>query len=594
MTRVGLIHLTPEQLELLSAMTQRPDLEVVGAVHPDATSTPYKIAQVLAIPTGTDPEALRAQSPDLVVVPEEPAALRAEILALGLAGEVLTTREAAERYGLRIDLHPGIAAVTVPESSAAGAQAGAGEEAEDSASLPVGRGAPQLEVMLRDGLDEILAGEEELPQRLRRLAKCWAELLGAEACAITIADNGESHDCQWIIEGSGAALATGPDTVAGMALLSSIAQVYVRHDAPPGGTEPLTAPRRAIAAFPLEAVRGVVWFLDLRLPAHELDERLMILRRTARRLGRLLSLAGQVVQLKRDQAEAVRMADIAARIAGATEQPEIATALRDAIASELHPELAVLRLPGAAQPEIMSALPTALAAEEARLLEAEDELAKSTRSALRSQVVTALVVADRRIDGLAAPIRRSNECMGTLAVFRSAPASASLSELWSDDERRLLERLGVHAAGALALAAGQAGALGLGEEILDRRGLLALLRAEVRRSERYAVPFLLTVFDLEGAAGNPPPAEELVLAFMREFKSKLRAMDAFARLGPQRFAVLNPHTDRGGGRMVLRARSTLGQLDREMPGAAALEVRGNQIHFPADVSTFEELVTRLG
>ena len=47
MIKVGLVHLTPEQLELLSAMAQRPDLEVVAAVHPDPAATPYKIAQVL-------------------------------------------------------------------------------------------------------------------------------------------------------------------------------------------------------------------------------------------------------------------------------------------------------------------------------------------------------------------------------------------------------------------------------------------------------------------------------------------------------------------------------------------------------------------
>jgi hypothetical protein len=46
--------------------------------------------------------------------------------------------------------------------------------------------------------------------------------------------------------------------------------------------------------------------------------------------------------------------------------------------------------------------------------------------------------------------------------------------------------------------------------------------------------------------------------------------------------------------MVLRARTVLGQVGKEFPGAAAVGVRGNQIHFPADVSSFEELVARLG
>jgi hypothetical protein len=454
-----------------------------------------------------------------------------------------------------------------------------------------GRAAPQLETMLRDGLDEMLAGDEELAVRLRRLAGIWAQLLGAEACAIALAERDRAPGCEWIVDGPGAGQASGPDTVARLAL-AGVPQVYVKHDA--ALSPDSTTPRRALAAFPLEAVPGVVWFLDLRLPAQEGDERLMILRRTARRLGRLLSLAGLVAQLKRDQAEALRMADLAARIAAATERDEVIATLREAISCELHPEFAVLRLPGAAEPEVVAALPAALAAEGPALRAAEEDLAQHARTTLRSQVKAEIGVADRRVDGLAAPIRRGNECMGTLAVFRSAPASAVPGELWSEDERRLLERLGLHAAGALALAGGAAAAPSPGEDILDRRGLHALLRAEVRRSERYSVPFLLTVFELEGAAGSAPPSDEVVAAFIRRFKSQLRAMDALARLGRARFAVVNPHTDRGGGRMVLRARTVLGHVEKEVPGAGGVEVRGNQIHFPADVSTFDELVARLG
>jgi GGDEF domain-containing protein len=453
-----------------------------------------------------------------------------------------------------------------------------------------GRSAPHLETMLRDGLDEMLAGDEEVAVRLRRLAAVWVELLGAEACAISLAENERAAGCEWIVEGPSAGLARGPDTVARLAL-AGVPQVYVKHDAAAGPGS--AGPRRALAAFPLEVVRGVVWFLDLRLPGQEGDERLMILRRTARRLGRLLSLAGLVDQLRRDQAEARRMADLAARIAAATERSDVIATLREAIASELHPEFAVLRLPGAPEPEIVAALPAALEAEETALRAAEEDLAQSTRGALRSQVKVALKVADRRVDGLATPIRRGNECLGTLAVFRSVPASAAPGELWSEEERRLLERLGLHAAGALALAGAEAAPPSPGEDILDRRGLNALLRAEVRRSERYSVPFLLTVFEIEGAPDGDPPPDEVVAAFIRRFKSQLRAMDALARLGRTRFAVVNPHTDRGGGRMVLRARTVLGQVEKEFP-ATILDIRGNQIHFPADVSTFDELVARLG
>jgi GGDEF domain-containing protein len=650
MTRVGLVHLTPEQLELLSALADRPEFEVVGAVHPDADSTPYKIAQILAVPTDTHLEALRGFAPELVVVPEETDDLRHKIRALGLSLEVLTTREMASRYDLPIKLcrapahspgpssalrpangpePPRIAAesgsVTArredgrrpapapPSAAPLGSASPAPSPATPAPAPPppltptsstspplpgvpaaVARSIPNLEIMLRDGLDDLLSGDGELAQRLERLTAAWAELLGAEACAVLIDDTEHLRDGGWVVGGPGAHLAPAPDPVT-RNVLDGVPHVYVRHESPAAEGEAAGPhPRQAIAAFPLEAVRGVLWFLNLRLPAQEVDERLMVLRRSARRLGRVLALSGQVVELAREQAGAVRVADFVARMAAASQRQEVEEHLRTAIAIELHPELTVLRLPGNGEPEISNNLPARLNEDIDLLLAAEKELSNSARAALSSKRQPSMRMGERSVSGLAVPIRRGNEVLGSISIFRSANSPGAEVDQWTERERRLLERLALHAAGALALThTGEAVHVAVGE-VLDRRGLLALLRTEVRRAERYSIPFLLTVFELDDTPSTLSPGEELIQAFARNLRPRLRGLDAVARVGKNRFAVLNPHTDRAGGRVVMRAREALADLEKDYPGASALDVRGNQVVFPGDVATLDELLARLG
>jgi hypothetical protein len=455
--------------------------------------------------------------------------------------------------------------------------------------------------MLRDGLDDLLVNSQGLPIRLGRLVESWAELLGAEACAVLIEDPGRLGDLGWIVGGPHTDLASGPDALA-RTVLDGVPKVYLRHeqrdlDPDATGEDPPHHPRRALAAFPLEAVRGALWLLDLRLPSDEVEERLMVLRRTARRLGRLLALEGRAAALDRNRAAAVRLADLAAQMAAASGRQEVARNFREAVLAELQPDLTVLRLPGA-DPEILNGLGQPSSGELHPLLAAEEELARSARARPGTQVQPSTAVGDLVASGAAVPIRHGNVTLGTVSVFRICPGGSKNLDLgkesWSEEECRLLERLALHAGAGLALAsANEAELTGTGG-ILDRSRLVALLRAEVRRSDRYSVPFLLTVFELEAPAASGELRSELVDALLHRLLPKLRGTDAIARLGPRRFAVLNPHTDRSGGRVTTRAREVLGDMEVEFPGAGALEVRANQVHFPTDVSTLDDLLTRLG
>ncbi len=617
MTRVGIVYLTPEQLELLSAMAERPDLEVVGAVHADADSTPFKIAQVFAIPTDTQPEALRGRSPDLVVVPDQLEDVRREIEALRLAPEVLTTREAAARYGLEIEFgsESGVRfeVTRSPSASPAGAPTRSAESrGPEAAAAPPRRATPNLEVMLRDGLDELLGrGEETIAAGLRRLMDDWAGLIGAEACAVFIPDFERAGSPSWIVGGPRAKFAPEPDAVA-RSVVDGIGapQIYLRYEpreSQESGANPGGRMKRALAAFPLEGAPGVLWFLDLRLPNDEVDERLMVLRRTARRLGRLLSLEGRIAGIDRKRSAMMRVADWSVRLAAASQRDDVQKGLRDAVLEVLHPELMVLRLLGSESPEVVNQLPPSLAGDQSVCVEFEEDLARSARGERKTKRSPATEVGDLLIEVVTVPLLHSERALGSVSIFRSRPHDMGrepASELWSDEETGLLERLAVHAAASLALASAGAAEPTPAEGVLDRPRLVALLRPEVMRAERYSVPFLLTVFELEPPprgdreSGAVPPVAELrpefLSAFARRVLGRMRGVDALARLGPRRFAVLNPHTEKSGGRVGQRVRDVLAELEGQFPGAKQIQVRANQIQFPTDVATLDDLLHRLG
>ena len=99
MKRIGLVNLTPNQLELMSGLAQKPEVELVAAVHDDAEASSYKIAQVMEIPIGTGLDVLAQRHVDVVIAPEAES-VRRELRRLGLDTEVLTTEEAAARFGV--------------------------------------------------------------------------------------------------------------------------------------------------------------------------------------------------------------------------------------------------------------------------------------------------------------------------------------------------------------------------------------------------------------------------------------------------------------------------------------------------------------
>ena len=128
--------------------------------------------------------------------------------------------------------------------------------------------------------------------------------------------------------------------------------------------------------------------------------------------------------------------------------------------------------------------------------------------------------------------------------------------------------------------------------LLDRPGLESVLGTEVRRADRYGAPLLLTVLEVDPPAGSGALRPELMHAFTRSLRARLRDLDYLAELSPGRIAILSPHTDRQGGRVVIRARAVLADLASEFPAVTGLGLRSNQVQYPGDAASFAELEVR--
>lgn len=591
MTRVGLVHLTPEQLELMSAMAERPDLEVVGAVHADRGATAFKIAQVLSIPTHTEVEGLRSAGPDLVVVADDGASdHRRAVLALGLDSEILTTREAAHKLGLMLD------PATEPSSSSMPPPIPGSPPAttSPSPSPAIGtHGAPHLELMLRDEMEELLGAAGQpgaisiLAKVLSQVASAWADLLGAEACAIGLTDPDLPADLHWVAGGPGGAPA-GLDSIARETLATGVPVTYVRHDGAFTNERDPAPLRQAIAAFPLESLAGVVWFRNVRLPGHEVEERLQILRRAARRLGRVLNLTTRMVSLERERDDMAHSAELALAVSNGAGRDEILSKLRAALAGALAPAEIVFRFESAAE-----RAGDPLEEEPAALRAIAELLAPEVRRATMP-VLAPVVFQGRPAHALGGSLRHRGESLGMVVAVRPE-LDKTRALAFTAREIAALDRLLRHAAPALAGSALSAEAAHP-NGVLDRRALETLVAGEVRRSDRYGTPLLLTVLELEAAPGTPTPDPALMQAFPMRLKARLRDLDRVANLGPGRIAVLCPHTDRQGGRVVMRAKEVLAGLasDGGPLAGPGPTVRGNQVQYPGDAASLEELLTRLG
>ena len=198
------------------------------------------------------------------------------------------------------------------------------------------------------------------------------------------------------------------------------------------------------------------------------------------------------------------------------------------------------------------------------------------------------------------PVRTSDQVAGSLGVVLPAGVKGS-GEALGGLELEALRKLALY----VSIAWDHVRGLG-GEErtshdaltgLLSGAGLEARIQEEVKRAERYHERFLLTICAisdfarLETQHGNAW-TERLLREFAVALSRNVREVDAVARIGGGRFAVLSPETDKNSGALLRRLDLLLPRLEciRTVENAAEIHLSGQQVIYPEEIPTAGELL----
>jgi diguanylate cyclase (GGDEF)-like protein len=136
--------------------------------------------------------------------------------------------------------------------------------------------------------------------------------------------------------------------------------------------------------------------------------------------------------------------------------------------------------------------------------------------------------------------------------------------------------------------------------LLGASGFESRVQDEVKRAERYHDRFLLTLcslseFDeLESKHGSDW-AKRLLREFAEALARNVREVDAVARLGGGRFAVLSPDTDKDSGALLRRHDQLVARLAcvKALINPDEVRLQGRQFTYPDEVPTGGEILELL-
>ncbi|HEX7077563.1 MAG TPA: GAF domain-containing protein [Candidatus Eisenbacteria bacterium] len=205
-------------------------------------------------------------------------------------------------------------------------------------------------------------------------------------------------------------------------------------------------------------------------------------------------------------------------------------------------------------------------------------------------------------DGLAAvvPVRTSDRVAGSIGVVLRSEDVRDGAGL-APPELEALRKVALYASIAWEHVRGLGGAE---RETHDRltgllagAGLEARIEEEVKRAERYHDRFLLTVcvfpqFTRLASQHGPAWSERLLREFAVALSRNVREVDAVARIGDGRFAVLSPETDKDSGALLRRLDLLVPRLEcvRTLPDPSDVRLEGRQFTYPDEIPTGGELL----
>jgi len=475
-----------------------------------------------------------------------------------------------------------------------------------------------LELRMRREI-EVAFGRKGLEEteRFRLVAGRLAELLGADAAQIHLAD--DSLDRFRTISSAGRFGEEGELPLHH----GLLARVYVeqrpvhltaRSTRPADGPAEET-PLNMIAA-PLTGTRplGVLVFECVGRSAAGVEELERWTARVAGFLARSIEEQEDQTELSRRSALLGSLADTAARIIVSRDVETLLSEVLGAMRSLFPAALCTVRIRGEGGGFLFRSGFEGREQDRHRALELESTLARRTVESRRELTSTGIhpeelrrAIEEHGVSGYAfIPVRADEEILGVLAALtvgtkRGGDPAASLSRL----DIQTLRKLALYV--SLALEQARRGTARPERALEDPvTGLLASagfesrMQDEVKRAERYRERFVVTLcaienFDTLHERLGPAWTEGFLKEFAQVLRRNVREVDAVARIEDGRFAVLSPASEKDHGALLRRVGGLVGQLAsvRSLPNAGDVRLDGRQYSFPDEIATGGELLTIL-
>jgi len=333
--------------------------------------------------------------------------------------------------------------------------------------------------------------------------------------------------------------------------------------------------------------------------------------RLVNRLGRYLA---RLSATHRDHGVATRqgllfgkLSDIAPRLMVSHDLESLLAEALGALRELFGRGLLTARLMGKAEEILQKSAFEGSEMDRAPLTEIEGELAalalgQGTESSSLAGASEPATVAPLQTEFAVVPVRTSDRIIGALGVaLPPDPAVEGAPGVLSGIELEALRKLALYVALAweqIRTSSGEARSLhdpvtGL----LAGSGFEARILDEVKRAERYHDRFLLTLCSLSGYERlenrhGTAWAESLLREFAQALAKNVREVDAVARIGSGRFAVLSPETDKDSGALLRRLDGLLPRLEsvRSLGDPDEVRLVGRQYTYPDEVQTGGELL----
>jgi GAF domain-containing protein len=475
------------------------------------------------------------------------------------------------------------------------------------------RDADAVEFRARRAMEQAF-GREDLPlaDRFRLAATRVAGHLDAESAQIYIAEpdasrfrviaSGTEAGTEGLIPMTEGLLARAYRNGESFFLASRLARA--------GETHPGVAPANLVVA-PIGDGRalGVLTVECVVRVATDLEE-------LTRLVARLASYLARLAEIHRDHGVATRqgilfekLSNIAPRLMVQHDLESLAGESLSALRELFGRGLVTVRLRGLEDSIIFRSAFEGPEADRAGMIDLEQarstlalEQAEESSSVVPSHA--AAVVERGGADFASVPIRSADRLVGALGVVAPPTATAGRGGVpaFGSVELEALRKLALYVALAWEKARAEGAAPAPPQDpvtgLLGGAGLESKIMEEVKRAERYHDRILLTLCSISGyerleQRHGTAWADGLLREFAHALTRNVREVDAVARIGGGRFAVLSPETDKDSGALLKRLDHLLPTLPsvQGIPDPGEVRLVGRQYTYPDEVPTAGELLS---